>query len=50
MNKYKQNIKFIEKHQVTIAGEKIFPNAKPNTPHEDVYRLESYIYILSLIV
>jgi len=33
----------LEKYQITIAGEKIFPNAKPNTPREDVYRLESYI-------
>jgi alcohol dehydrogenase len=44
---HEQNINRIlnslKKHQVTIAGEKIFPNAKPNTPREDVYRLESYI-------
>ena len=33
----------LKKHQVTIAGGKVFPNAKPNTPREDVYRLESYI-------
>ncbi|NLJ38057.1 MAG: iron-containing alcohol dehydrogenase, partial [Candidatus Atribacteria bacterium] len=33
----------LKKHQVTFTGGKIFPNAKPNTPREDVYRLESYI-------
>ena len=33
----------LEKYQITISGEKIVPNAKPNTPREDVYRLESYI-------
>lgn len=33
----------LEKHQITIVGGKIFPNASPNTPREDVYRIESYI-------
>lgn len=36
-------ISSLKNYQVVISGEKILPNAKPNTPREDVYRLESYI-------
>jgi len=33
----------LNKHGVKLAGEKIVPDAKPNCPREDVYRIESYI-------
>jgi len=33
----------LEKHKVAVAGGKVFPNASPNTPREDVYRIESYL-------
>ena len=28
---------------ITLAGDRVVPDAKPNNPREDVYRLESYI-------
>lgn len=31
------------KRDIQIAGSRIFPNAAPNAPREDVYRIESYI-------
>lgn len=33
----------LRNHQVMIAGERVVPDAGPNAPREDVYRLESYI-------
>jgi len=33
----------LNKHGVKLAGGKIVPDAKPNCPREDVYRIESYI-------
>jgi alcohol dehydrogenase len=33
----------LAKHGVKIAGERIVPDAGPNCPREDVYRIESYI-------
>ncbi|TCL76977.1 alcohol dehydrogenase [Hydrogenispora ethanolica] len=33
----------LEQHHVTLAGGKIVPDAGPNCPREDVYRIESYI-------
>lgn len=33
----------LEKHGVSCAGGKIVPDAGPNAPREDVYRIESYI-------
>ncbi|MGD9155838.1 MAG: iron-containing alcohol dehydrogenase, partial [Bacillota bacterium] len=38
-----QVITSLEKHHVILAGERIVPNAGPNCPREDVYRIESYI-------
>ena len=36
-------IKSLEDNQVNLSGSKIVPGAKPNTPREDVYRVETYI-------
>ncbi|HOF03436.1 MAG TPA: iron-containing alcohol dehydrogenase [Atribacterota bacterium] len=36
-------IQSLEKNNVSLAGERIVPGAKPNTPREDVYRIETYI-------
>lgn len=33
----------LKKHGVKLAGERIVPDASPNAPREDVYRIESYI-------
>ena len=33
----------LKKHGVKLAGERIVPDAGPNAPREDVYRIESYI-------
>ncbi len=33
----------LEKHGVHLAGDRIVPDAGPNAPREDVYRIESYI-------
>lgn len=33
----------LEKHGVKLAGDRIVPDAGPNAPREDVYRIESYI-------
>lgn len=40
-----QIIKSLELNNVNQAGNRIAPNALPNSPQEDVYRLESYIHI-----
>ncbi|MGE5604341.1 MAG: iron-containing alcohol dehydrogenase [Bacteroidota bacterium] len=36
-------LKSIAEHGVTLAGTGIVPDAGPNAPREDVYRIESYI-------
>lgn len=41
--KIEQIIKCLEENNVHLAGNGIVPGAKPNTPREDVYRVESYI-------
>lgn len=33
----------LKKHRVKTAGDRIVPGAGPNSPREDVYRLESYL-------
>jgi alcohol dehydrogenase len=33
----------LKKHGLTLAGDRIVPDAGPNAPREDVYRIESYI-------
>jgi alcohol dehydrogenase len=33
----------LEKHGLKLAGDRIVPDAGPNAPREDVYRIESYI-------
>lgn len=33
----------LKKHGVQVAGDRIVPDAGPNAPREDVYRIESYI-------
>lgn len=33
----------LKKHSVKLAGDRIVPDAGPNAPREDVYRIESYI-------
>jgi alcohol dehydrogenase len=33
----------LKKHGVQLSGDRIVPNAGPNCPREDVYRIESYI-------
>ncbi|NLW56845.1 MAG: iron-containing alcohol dehydrogenase [Firmicutes bacterium] len=38
-----QVVASLEKHGVKLAGGKIVPGAGPNSPREDVYRLETYI-------
>lgn len=38
-----QVVASLEKHGVRLAGERIVPDAGPNCPREDVYRIESYI-------
>ncbi|HBK69523.1 MAG TPA: 3-dehydroquinate synthase [Firmicutes bacterium] len=38
-----QVVASLEKHGVKLAGERIVPDAGPNCPREDVYRIESYI-------
>lgn len=36
-------IEGLQKHGVELAGGRVWPGAKPNTPTSDVYRLETYI-------
>ncbi len=36
-------IEGLQKHGVELAGGRVWPGAKPNTPISDVYRLETYI-------
>ncbi|HEY8344585.1 MAG TPA: iron-containing alcohol dehydrogenase [Bacillota bacterium] len=38
-----QVVASLQKHGVELAGERIVPDAGPNAPREDVYRIESYI-------
>ena len=38
-----QVVASLKKHGVELAGERIGPDAGPNAPREDVYRIESYI-------
>lgn len=38
-----QVVASLEKHGVKLAGGKIVPDAGPNCPREDVYRIETYI-------
>ncbi|HHU50549.1 MAG TPA: iron-containing alcohol dehydrogenase [Firmicutes bacterium] len=38
-----QVVASLKKHGVELAGERIVPDAGPNAPREDVYRIESYI-------
>ncbi len=38
-----QIIAALKKYGVKLAGERIVPDAGPNAPREDVYRIESYI-------
>lgn len=38
-----QVVASLKKHGVRLAGERIVPDAGPNCPREDVYRIESYI-------
>ncbi len=33
----------LDKYEIKLAGGEIVPDAKPNCPREDVYRIESYI-------
>lgn len=33
----------LDRYNIKLAGNRITPNAAPNTPREDVYRLEGYI-------
>jgi len=36
-------IESLKEKGINLAGDRIVPGAKPNSPREDVYRLESYI-------
>lgn len=36
-------IESLKKNGVLLAGDRVVPDAKPNNPREDVYRVESYI-------
>lgn len=36
-------IKSLKNNRVLLAGDRVVPDAKPNNPREDVYRVESYI-------
>ena len=36
-------IESLKDNGVTLAGDRVVPDAKPNNPQEDVYRVESYI-------
>ncbi len=36
-------VESLRQHHVRLAGERIVPDAGPNCPREDVYRIESYI-------
>jgi alcohol dehydrogenase len=38
-----QVIKSLKEKNIYLAGNRVTPGAKPNTPREDVYRVESYI-------
>ena len=38
-----QIIKYLKEKDIYLAGNRIAPGARPNTPREDVYRVESYI-------
>ena len=38
-----QIIKYLKEKDIYLVGNRIAPGAKPNTPREDVYRVESYI-------
>ncbi len=38
-----QVVNSLKKHGVELAGNRIVPEAAPNAPREDVYRIESYI-------
>lgn len=38
-----QVVASLKEHGVAVAGERIVPDAGPNCPREDVYRIESYI-------
>jgi len=38
-----QVVKSLKAKGITLAGDRIIPGAKLNTPREDVYRIESYI-------
>ncbi len=38
-----QVIKSLKEKDIYLAGNRVAPGAKPNTPREDVYRVESYI-------
>lgn len=38
-----QVVASLEKHGIKLAGGKIVPDAGPNCPREDVYRIETYI-------
>jgi alcohol dehydrogenase len=36
-------VESLKKHGLQVAGDRIVPDAGPNAPREDVYRIESYI-------
>ena len=36
-------VESLRQHHIRLAGERIVPDAGPNCPREDVYRIESYI-------
>jgi alcohol dehydrogenase class IV len=38
-----QLVKYLEENNIHLIGNRIVPGSKPNTPREDVYRIESYI-------
>src|SRR6056297_2510373 len=42
-NEIKKIVEYLRENNVQLAGNRIVPGSRPNTPREDVYRVESYV-------
>jgi alcohol dehydrogenase class IV len=42
-NEIEKIVEYLRENNVQLAGSRIVPGSRPNTPREDVYRIESYI-------
>jgi alcohol dehydrogenase len=42
-NEIEKIVEYLKENNIQLAGNRIVPGSRPNTPREDVYRIESYI-------